>query len=312
MMRPGELVNIRFSGVVAFKAFCENIATVLKEGVFEVVKTDKFEGIMVEAMDKSRVCMVQGRLTGVVTYGKVGEYQFCVNMTNIITSLRNAHPQHFLELYILEDSTDVVLRVFEPQVRSYGPVFKLKTLDTRTEKIFLDTLHYSMFIEVDLGTFRNAIKTARDHKADTVMLRVLRPPPGESAAPSDPEGQQRHTVFFVIQYRSDEVECTFPFRSSTETLEGKPGAPQTIRTIEDDSAGDGCEGEMQQNFDAYEVLYSARFSIEYLIVFTKNMERHSLTLRVSKKIPLILDYPLGGGETNWIRFVLAPRVDDEE
>jgi hypothetical protein len=62
--------------------------------------------------------------------------------------------------------------------------------------------------------------------------------------------------------------------------------------------------------DELKVLYSAKFAVDYLFLFVKGMDRSGVTLRLSQGLPLILDYPLGCSSTDYVRFVLAPKVVD--
>jgi hypothetical protein len=202
--RRSELFNwqARFAQCVTFKTFVENISNVLPEGYFSIVKRDDFQGIETDSMDPSRIALVQGRLTAMID-GELNDTNahFCIKMQNVLTCLRNAHAQHFLDLSRPDSSTDIVLHVYEPDVNSYTPTFKLRTLAKDADSIRLQVMDYRMLIEIDLQTFRNAIKTAKDHKTDTVDIRVLTP---------KVRSGRRTTTFFVIKYASDEVSSVFP------------------------------------------------------------------------------------------------------
>ena len=62
--------------------------------------------------------------------------------------------------------------------------------------------------------------------------------------------------------------------------------------------------------DELTVLYSAQFAVDYLFLFVKGMDRSGITLRLSPGKPLVLDYPLGCSKTDYVRFVLAPKLAD--
>ena len=62
--------------------------------------------------------------------------------------------------------------------------------------------------------------------------------------------------------------------------------------------------------DELTTLYSAAFAVDYLFLFVKGMDRSGITLRLSPGKPLVLDYPLGCSKTDYVRFVLAPKVTD--
>jgi hypothetical protein len=291
--------HARFVQCVTFKTFMENISNVLTEGHFTVVKRDGFEGIETDSMDPSRIALVQGRLTAGVD-GVLNERNcsFCIKMQNVLTCLRNAHTQHFLNLSRPRDSTDIVLHVYEPDVNTYTPTFKLRTLAKDSDAIRLQVMDYKILIEIDLQTFRNAIKTAKDHKTDTVELSVL--------TPKKEQNDRKTTTFFVVKYASDEVSSVFPYQSITEQNECSNGDSLCIK-VSENAAGDYDALPSESELD---VLYSAKFAVDYLFMFTKGMDRSGVTLRLNKGLPLILDYPLGCSNTDYVRFVLAPKIVD--
>ena len=397
--------HARLPQCVAFKTFVENISNVLSEGHFTVVRTKDFQGIETDSMDPARVALVQGRLTAAVE-GDVndGNHSFCIKMSNVLCCLRNAHAQHFLDLSRPLGSTDVVLHVYEPEVNTYTPTFKLRTLAKEADSIRLRVMDYKILVEIDLQTFRNAIKTAKDHKADSVDFRVFTP---------KKRSGKRVTTFFVIKYASDEVSSVFPYQSVTEEEsigcdEGDSSKTRGTVCIKasENIAGDydalPCEDEL-------DTLYCAKFAVDYLFLFVKarparvfprrcrsargasppracspqcaapvvcarrappracpprcaalvvcarcappracpprcaapvvcarcvptracsprctsrmrrlcgasrvqGMDRSGVSLHLSPSQPLVLDYPLGCSKTDFIRFVLAPKVTDD-
>ena len=257
--------HARLPQCVAFKTFVENISNVLSEGHFTVVRTKDFQGIETDSMDPARVALVQGRLTAAVE-GDVndGNNSFCIKMSNVLCCLRNAHAQHFLDLSRPLGSTDVVLHVYEPEVNTYTPTFKLRTLAKEADSIRLRVMDYKILVEIDLQTFRNAIKTAKDHKADSVDFRVFTP---------KKRSGKRVTTFFVIKYASDEVSSVFPYQSVTEEESigcDEGDSSKTSGTVcikaSENIAGDydalPCEDEL-------DTLYCAKFAVDYLFLFVK-------------------------------------------
>jgi hypothetical protein len=251
--------NAKFAQCVTFKIFIENINNVLTEGHFRIVNTESFQGIETDSMDPSRIALVQGRLTAAVD-GPVTEgsrTHFCVKMQNMLSCLRNAHAQHFLDLSMPVGSTDVVLHVYEPQVNTYTPTFKLKTLHKAPDTIKLKVMDYKYLVEIDLQTFRNAIKTAKDHKADSIDLKVLTPKTSVG---------NRTICFFVIAYEADEVSSVFPYQSVTEHNGTQaPDAQMTIKASEN-LIGDYDDLPNEEDLNQ---LYCARFAVEYLFQFVK-------------------------------------------
>jgi hypothetical protein len=103
----------------------------------------------------------------------------------------------------------------------------------------------------------------------------------------------------------DEVSSKFVYQSSTEPETVADGQPLIIRANDVSSTGydDGLPDD-----DALTVIYEDRFSVDSLFLFIRSMERHVLTLRLGQGQPLLLDFPMGCGRADYIRFILAPKI----
>jgi hypothetical protein len=294
----------RFAQCVMLKAFCDNISNILAECYFEVIFNDDpeaFSGFSVESIDANRACIVQGRLSGQVTVRDSSQTQssrgFCIRMANLISCLRSVHACHFLDVWQPRNSSDVLLKVYEPNVSNYAPEFTLKTLAKENDCQGLEGLVYNLFVEIDLDTFRNAVKTARDHKAEILKISVYQP----KEDPTKPAGGPAIS-FFVIAYEGDEVSSKFPYQSSTERESEEE--PLVIRA--NDTASTGYEG--LPPLEDLNVIFNDTFGVEHLFLFVRSMERHVITLRLGQNQPLLLDFPMGCGRNDYIRFVLAPKT----
>ena len=116
--------HARFAQSVAFKSFIDNVSNVLTDGFFRIIKNENFQGIETDTMDSSRAALVQGRLSAAVSGNLTKENEsFCIKISNIVSSLRNCHAQHFIQLSKPKNSTNIVLRVFEPEVHNFSPIF---------------------------------------------------------------------------------------------------------------------------------------------------------------------------------------------
>ncbi len=297
LAEPGELDwKIRFSQSAAMKSFCENIGNILHETCFEVLDGEGFSGLSVESIDSARSCLVQARLSGQVTLRDPGARGFCVRMASLISCLRSAHACHFLDMWQLLGDTDVICRVYEPNVSNYTPEFRIRTLAKQADPPRLQPLTYAIFVEIDLETFRSAVKTAKEHRADSVQISVFTPKAG--LAPR--EGAI--TTFFVVAYEGDEVSSRFVYQSCTQSEGGEE--PMVIHA---NDAGGPLGFERLPDAEDLNQLFSSSFSTDNLVLFVRSMERHVLTLRLGEGKPLLLEFPMGGG-TDYIRYVLAPKI----
>jgi hypothetical protein len=289
----------KFSQIVAFKSFFENLGSVLHEVTLEVRDDpDGFKGIVADSMDARGVALVHGKLAGQVELN-VPQATFCITVKDILDLFPNVHPQHFLEIYRLEGTTDITLYVYEPSIRTTTPSIQIKTLARSIETLELNEMDYSYYVEIELAAFRNALKTAKSQKATSIQLCVYEIP--------SPKGGEK-TIFFVVKYTGERTSSSFPYESRIVTTRSDKG-PITIKALEGGGGDSGEEEEgisMQEKLEEMEPSYQGNFLAEYLYLFVKSMDRFNITLRLAHERPLIVDYPLGCSATDGLRYVLAP------
>jgi hypothetical protein len=289
----------KFSQIVAFKSFFENLGSVLHEVTLEVRNDpDGFKGIVADSMDARGVALVHGKLAGQVELN-VPQATFCITVKDILDLFPNVHPQHFVEIYRLEGTTDITLYVYEPSIRTTTPSIQIKTLARSIETLELNEMDYSYYVEIELAAFRNALKTAKSQKATSIQLCVYEIPRSQGG---------EKTIFFVVKYTGERTSSSFPYESRIITT-GADKGPITIKALEGGGGDSGEEEEgvsMQEKLEEMEPAYQGNFLAEYLYLFVKSMDRFNITLRLAHGRPLIVDYPLGCSATDGLRYVLAP------
>lgn len=296
--------KVMFPQSILLRTFCENVGNILTECYFEVVQSeeqDGFSGLSVESIDQGRVCLVQARLSGQVTISPTappGARGFCVRMANLTSSLKAGHACHFVDLWQPAGSSDVVFRIYEPDISSGAQEFTLRTLAKSNDCQGLNGLEYNLFVEIDLDTFRGAVRMAKEHKADVLTLTVYTLKETKNAGGPI-------LSFFVISYDADEVSAKFPYPSSTESESHVDGKPTVIRANDASRLDIKCFPPE----DELHTIFSDRFGVEHLFHFVRGMEKKELTIRLDQGKPLLLEYPMGGSSrTDYIRFVLAPKI----
>lgn len=291
--------TVCFAHSSTLRMFFENIGNLVQECSIDVICNEDFKGFSIETLDTSRVCLVQARISGHVTvFNPKEQHSFCVRMTNLNLCLKSARPSDFVDFWNPINSTDVVVQIHEPHVSSYVPVFTMRTLAilNQSDEI-LKPMQYDFYVELDLETFKNQLKTAKSLRADNIKIDVhgLR---SRDSSCTDPV-----TTFFVISYDGDEVNSKCMFQSSTEPPKND-AEPLVIRAsvpVSDEYTG---MPPMSQLLN----IYSGVFGIEILSLATKGMERHALTMRLGVEKPLLLEFPLGSGSVDYIRCVVAPKA----
>ena len=162
-------------------------------------------------------------------------------------------------------------------------------------------MKFSYYVEIDLTTFRNALKTAKSCKAMHIQLCVYEIPRAH---------QGEKTIFFVVKFAGERLSSAFPYESRIVTT-AADNAPVTIRAL--DGGGDVSDDDDRhlalERLEDMQPSYEGRFLAEYLCLFVKCMDRFNITLRLGTGVPLIVDYPLGCSATDNLRYVLAPTYE---
>jgi hypothetical protein len=296
--------HCKFTQIVAFKSFFENLGSVLHEVVLEVHNDPNgFKGIVADSMDARGVALVHGKLAGQVELN-VPCATFCITVKDILDIFPCVHPVHFVDIYRLEGSTDITVYIYEPSIRTTTPSMRIKTLARSTEKMELNEMDYSYYVEIELASFRNALKVAKSKKAFSIQLCVYEIPRAQGG---------EKTIFFVVKFTGENTSSvSFPYESRIVTT-GSDQGPITIKAIE--GGGDSCDEEdsisMEEKLEDMTPSYQGNFLAEYLYLFVKSMDRFNITLRLAHERPLIVDYPLGCSATDGLRYVLAPTCSVE-
>ena len=117
-----------------------------------------------------------------------------------------AFSKHFLELTGDEGCAELRLSIFEPDVHSYRPSFKLRTVAKDAAHTALEQQDYAFYVEMDLAVFKTAIKTAQPRlefphrrpqsaeRAPRRAARALEPLPGTQAVSQGCLGRGRRAA----------------------------------------------------------------------------------------------------------------------
>lgn len=274
---------VRIPQCTVLRSFCESIAQIVSDGFFSIVKSDEFSGIRVQTMDTSRACMIMGQLSATVEATQE-KYSFCIRMSSLINHLKSCSFSNFIDLWIDRESQEVSMRIFEPDNTSFSSSFNLRTLAKDNDVVPLLDLTYSYLVELDLKTFGQSVKAGKDSKAEILNFKIYK---GEVIS------------FFVISYESLESSGSFCYPSSVQTNE----AGELVL-----KAGES-QGEIVDDIETLEVVYSDSFSCDYLNMITRSVSQHFVHIRLGKDTPLTIETSLNGAsnDSDHLRFILAPR-----
>lgn len=111
------------------------------------------------------------------------------------------------------------------------------------------------------------------------------------------DGEER-TIVFCLSAEGTTSSCQH-FFPSTVHEEGVFCATNTNADIE------GLDDPK-----LWKIQFSDKFATSYLSKFIRSMDRQVVTMRLSKDLPLILFFPLGGDANSYVCFILAAKTDD--
>jgi len=306
--------RLRFSQIAAFKSFFDNLGCVLQEVTLEVKNdAEGFRGLSADSLDSRGIVLVHGSLAARVEQLNVADSSFCINVQDIRDVFPNILTQNFVDLYRVRGSTDITLFVFEPGMRTTTPTVRLKTLACDRNTMDPPDMTFSFCVQMDLVTFKNALKTAKSQKTQDIKLCIYEEV--RFGGGGDPGEELERTIWFVVKYDGERTAMSFPFEC--RILLSRPGEPMIIRTIDAASAAPapatdaaGSDENLYDNIEErlaqLEPVYNDRFLAEFLCNFVQKMERNTITFRMAPSMPLIVEYPLGSSSTDRLRYVLAP------
>ena len=283
----------------SFKSLVDILSNILTEVDFKIEKTDTFEGIAVDSIDSSQVCLVSARVACKVILNQTEDESqntgvFCLILKTFASCLRAIPSHYFIDLSRRMGDTDVTMSGYEPTIKTSSSTFTMRTIAREKHECGLDSLDYRYTISLDLQLFRGIVKNCKDLNSHDLTIEIKEPRVNDDTL-------LKHT-YVNIQSDSDEVSSKYAFHSITELSEGNI---IVIKTAEERTNPSDQQSEIH---DDLITIVNSRYDVNFLSLFMKSMDRQSLTMRLSPDKPLLLEYCLGGG-SSYIRFVLAMKAD---
>ena len=251
-------------------------STVLKELDFEVVVDDEFRGLKVRCIDSKSIAMMLAKVGCSIPVAPEQPARFSVNAPLLATCMRGIPVNFAVSINQMQGESDLHIVATPGNEMAHKQQdtirYTMPTLVTGEPPPNLESLTYQYNLSLDLSTFRGIVKQSKDFASDFLQLAVA----------TDDDGRQRLIM----------------------RAEGKVGFERCFDAHDDDDGGDNGDGKQQRQ------AVSERFSTEYLVQMTKNMDRGTIVLRLSQGQPLLLTHGLDGDQSV-VHFVLAPRCDDD-
>jgi len=281
--------NIAVQHLKSFRQMIDVVGSVLRQIYMTVTPhTGIGKGVLlsIDTIDPNHVCMVQSRLVcdGTVTQPT----SFCVDTETLVHCLKNIPRHHQLQISQKKKSAEVVMRSVDGMSKVVDVEFCLSTFDQEPETMNLEELEYEFVNQADMPSLKNTIRLAKDLNCDLLRLSMH----------VDKTATGKGNVEAMLAVSGDGGNAKFKrfMTSAVQVDDSKSGS--TMKTVDASERANLSEVHMSE------------YSLDYMTKITKNMEDQTLTIKMGKDLPLLIHYGLGV-EDSYVRFVIAPRQDDE-
>lgn len=305
-----------------FKTSVTIMCRILSQCSFQLIKTPSFTGLRVDSMDSSMVCMIKASYECEIDSNvELKQEMFCVDTKQLNTLLKDVQPGHILTLTRFVDDDDLTLDSYARDDCSNRFTCTLTIMDDDPKVPRMQPITYDFMVEMDLARLKSYCKMAQELSSSHMEFKILEPP--ASLSP-----QERH-FYFVVGATGDSgnsFKRIFHSAVASEQDEGGSDADElgtgrahvTIRAVSTAESAGGAAATptppppidfaaVQHTFG---VKYCEVFSTTYLNTVLKSMDRQTVQLFMSEKLPLVIKYGLGN-DFSHVQVILAPRLRDE-
>ena len=283
--------ELKISDVSTLKSLLEICANLIKEMQFEVVSTPDFQGMSFKTIDTKQVCMVIARVECEVPICPENT-MFRIRTQTLLSCLRSLPSDYVLQIY-QERSSDCLRLASGPSFDEYEINFDMNTLMTSDDSDICDRIQqmeYNYTVNVDCGAMRTFIKLCKDLKAEDITMQIQRlSASGNPTAGQAPPPDSTMESLFVLKSTGDEV-------TAIERVFKSNAGECTVSHSRADAESGGTRF----------VECSEKYSVEYMSLFLRSMDRGDVTLQLSAQRPLLITYPLDSSKS-MACFVLATK-----
>ena len=335
------VVTVNFNQPRPFVSLLDVLSSLLTDGVFQIVSKDHpefnstssttlsidsgsqsdFSGLYAEFIDKSSCCVVVIKLAGEVVCNPdpdikltKEDMQFSVHIQTMLNHLKTINPSFCLQMYRRQDTSGVHFKAFCKSMgyRQFRHI-RLDTQDKVADKFSITDIDYDYIVVFELAEFRRIIRLAKSVGSNKIKLLIMNPR-------ETPDGV--HRSFLLIQVFSDNSYDEEVFCSSTEVVkentEGDEEQPKDCKAstrlvIKNSEILEMQDADDPKNYHVKDLdeKYSGVFPVDYLNMFIKSLDRHTINLHITKDKPMIVTCSLGD-ESSFVAFVLAQQVNDDD
>lgn len=268
------------------------INSVLTQVTIKVGKSgDGRHFLTVDGADQGYTCCVSARLQldQVTMPEDEEEFSFCVECKHLLIALDSSTAGH--GSLILEGHGNLVrIKMFDPDQHSFEDSSEINTVIEQHEgNGTLNTMNFDMMVEIEISKFREFIRKVSKTHCELLRLQIYM---------KEMSGKQQSLVIF-----SAHGDCTH-HQKFRHTVTKDADGSVVVRAVAD-STDDLFEvGSAQE-------IFNHAFPVDKIDSFLKPLTCRMLLAKVHKGMPLMLNHTFGNSEDSWIRFLVAPRNEDD-
>jgi hypothetical protein len=287
-----------------FKDLVDLIHPVLERISFNVIermtKSGKiFRGITINSMDPNKIAMITARLRFDTIFPEIleADQDFCISSATFPEMIKSIEKGSSMEIKRVKSGNDVIIRGFNPNVKNNESIISFPTIDNSSdnkENYKFNTMDYKYSIDIELASLRALVRIAASQpiSARNIEFKIFE-------LLNTKSGEKINKLSISYDCGPNVVSLTRNFYSKTKWDKEQK---QTVITSSDYSDEEEIEDETRMV-----LVLEEKFTTKYLHLFLKSMDRQIINILISNGKPLVIIYPLNGGEDiGRCNFILAP------
>jgi len=292
----GILWKIVFPNLGTFKNMIKIVAGVLTQTKVEIIKSDTFEGIQLEALHSSHVCLIIASYSQTIQCSQpLGKEVFSLKLDCLKKLLDEMDTNNVMEMYREVGSPDIVLK----QSSDFGlgiRLFTLHTLEDIEGHWSVQDFECTIGIDLEVLTFKSFCKSSQGLGGERMQILVRK---------WERDSIEHNCLTLFSNTVNASMKREFYCKVQRDKAWGV-GEKYSIRAVTDGTDAGSFEG-----VEDAETLVDQEFSLEYLNNVLKNMDRDVLHLTLSQNTPCVIKYSLGEDKSD-IKVVMAPQSKETE
>lgn len=288
--------KIVFECASAIRMLADVLSNMLEIVELQVFKTEEFSGIMVEAIDSKQVCLVIAQLRADVTMSSE-HARFCINTKTFNTCVKSTLAHYSISIESIPTTSSIKLVAYESLSNTSITRFTLPTLVCDQDPIKLKDQEYKYHIDMDTSTLKSIVRMCIALQGESLTFKVeqMRENAAVEKRPRVESAAGKHTLLTISSNGNCTQEHTF------YSLADSNGSSNGTHS--------GICSEIASNPGGMDVVYEEVFGARHMAEFLKSIDRQTVTLRLSKELPLIINHKFGV-EDSYVCLVVAPQVEE--